>query len=421
MGLLSNLLLLFKGRNLAGKVGLFPQSYTTAAPPSVSGPPSASMDAQIPLASSTLQPLHEESETPSQNEHGSANGAGNLRNGHIKQPSQGDGEVMKATMTDVQKAIEQLGRNNGSGARDDRSFSFASMKSRDGDGDTDTDIDMDTDREVDAAGDDWHRGARMKLAEQARKVVEEQKRKEEEETPVVRSIAPPIEVEMSDESEGEDDDDEHHHHTGYAREHPHISEEDEDEAEGQQAHAKLKEEHGAPRDIIVPASDESQPATATANRTTFSNLQPVTHSTPTIAKHTSATSLPTPTSPGSSPHAIPSVEPVVDRSASPSLPIPEKPASQITPTPSTARDFHVALPSPAASSIGQQQTSKHSSLASSTGHPLNSLQPPLSERPTSMDKKPTTHPSEWTVEEVVDWLRSKGFGDDVCDKFIGMS
>jgi len=329
---------------------------------------------------------------------------------------------MKATMTDVQKAIEQLGRNNGSGVRDDRSFSFTSMRSGDGDADTDTDIDLDTDRETDAAGDDWHRDARMKLAEQARKVVEEQKRKEEEDTPVVRTIAPPIEVEMSDESEGEDDDDEHHH-TGYAREHPHIPEEDEDEAEALRAHAEPKEGHAVPLDIDAPIPDESQLPTATAQRTAFSNILPVTQLATVKAKHSSVTSLPTPISPGSSSNAIPSVEPVVYRAVSPTLSIPEKQVSQITPTPtpSTAREAHAALPSPAASSIGQQQTSKHSSFASSTGHALNSLQPPTSERTRSMDKKPTAHPSEWTVEEVVDWLRSKGFGDDVCDKFIGMS
>ena len=32
-----------------------------------------------------------------------------------------------------------------------------------------------------------------------------------------------------------------------------------------------------------------------------------------------------------------------------------------------------------------------------------------------------THPTEWSVEEVVDWLKSKGFADDVTDKFIGLS
>lgn len=33
--------------------------------------------------------------------------------------------------------------------------------------------------------------------------------------------------------------------------------------------------------------------------------------------------------------------------------------------------------------------------------------------------KKSTPPSEWTVNEVVEWLTSKGFGSDVCDKFIG--
>ena len=28
------------------------------------------------------------------------------------------------------------------------------------------------------------------------------------------------------------------------------------------------------------------------------------------------------------------------------------------------------------------------------------------------------HPMEWTVEETVNWLRSKGFDDTVCEKFI---
>lgn len=29
-----------------------------------------------------------------------------------------------------------------------------------------------------------------------------------------------------------------------------------------------------------------------------------------------------------------------------------------------------------------------------------------------------THPTEWTVEETANWLRSKGFEDTVCEKFI---
>jgi predicted metal-dependent phosphotriesterase family hydrolase len=41
--------------------------------------------------------------------------------------------------------------------------------------------------------------------------------------------------------------------------------------------------------------------------------------------------------------------------------------------------------------------------------------------PQMEEKKKETHPSEWTLEEVIEWLKSKGFDQDVCDKFIGMS
>jgi hypothetical protein len=27
--------------------------------------------------------------------------------------------------------------------------------------------------------------------------------------------------------------------------------------------------------------------------------------------------------------------------------------------------------------------------------------------------------TDWSVQEVVDWLKSEGFDQDVCDKFIG--
>ncbi|EGO02307.1 hypothetical protein SERLA73DRAFT_49752, partial [Serpula lacrymans var. lacrymans S7.3] len=126
----------WQGRNLAGKVGLFPQSYTTPAAPAISTPqetsPTNEKDADA------------QSEVPP----GQSGSGGN------------DGEVMKATMTDVQKAIEQLGRNDRDGAR---SFSFASTR----DGDT-TDRELDTDNETDRDTDigeegvDYHRNARHK-------------------------------------------------------------------------------------------------------------------------------------------------------------------------------------------------------------------------------------------------------------------
>lgn len=415
MGPFSYLFSLFKGRNLTGKVGLFPQSYTTSEPPTTVLPstPSTSADSKNSSVSqgSTLQPLQEESLL--------ANGIQSPSNGHGRELSQGDGEVMKATMTDVQQAIEQLGRNNGSGVQDDaRSFSFASSRTGDGDltdHETDTDVDIEADRETGAGGEDWHRGARMKLAEQARKVVEEKKKQDQDETSVVRNIEPPIEVEMSDESEGEDDEEgHHHHHPPYTREHPYIPEEEE---EDEVRHAREEtQRHGkgvtqTPAELDLPAPDDSQIPTATPRRAIFSNIRSVTD--PSLDDVTSATSLPTPTSPGNPARAI--------HASEHSVSFTEKHSAQITTNPTTNREALAALPSPAASSTDQPQTSKHSSFASS-GPTSSSLRPPSSEQAPSkenLSSKKTTHPSEWTVDDVVDWLKMKGFGEDVSDKFIG--
>jgi hypothetical protein len=35
------------------------------------------------------------------------------------------------------------------------------------------------------------------------------------------------------------------------------------------------------------------------------------------------------------------------------------------------------------------------------------------------EKKEKSPPNEWSIEEVVDWLKSKGFDQEVQDKFIG--
>jgi hypothetical protein len=46
--------------------------------------------------------------------------------------------------------------------------------------------------------------------------------------------------------------------------------------------------------------------------------------------------------------------------------------------------------------------------------PLRSSSPPFS----PLRERLYVHPIEWTVEETVNWLRSKGFDDTVCEKFI---
>ena len=127
--------------------------------------------------------------------------------------------MMRATLTDVQKAIEQLGRRDGDGSR---SFSFASSH---GDyserSETETDEDRDTDAEDDGR---WHKDARAKLAMRAQRENEERQAREAEEQP--RVMIPPIDVEVSDESDMEDDD----LHTSPRKPRPYsqIAEEDED-------------------------------------------------------------------------------------------------------------------------------------------------------------------------------------------------
>jgi hypothetical protein len=77
------------------------------------------------------------------------------------------------------------------------------------------------------------------------------------------------------------------------------------------------------------------------------------------------------------------------------------------------------LPSPAASSNGHRHGYSISSMTSSA---LPTSPSPLS-APHSADfsaskKLQDTHPSEWNVEQVADWLRAKGFDDMVCDMFV---
>lgn len=123
--------------------------------------------------------------------------------------------------------------------------------------------------------------------------------------------------------------------------------------------------------------------------------------------------------------------------------LPRSPAPQELTTPIPAFDeqptptphAHDALPSPAASHF-------RGSTGSSTRFGLGASTPPTSHAPESSALSPTNssvlspngtnsmrksslaprgHPNDWNVEEVVDWLRSKGFDEGVCDKFIGAS
>ena len=140
-----------------------------------------------PASSPPLQALAEEPE-PSTDE-------------HRRTLSQGE-QDMQDTLTDVQRAIEQLGRTDDGR----RSFSFASSH-----GDTDrseTETEGEGLNSEDEATTTWHRDARQRLAARAQQQNEERQRRESggsvPMTPL-RISAPPIDVELSESSEEERD------------------------------------------------------------------------------------------------------------------------------------------------------------------------------------------------------------------------
>ena len=347
---------------------------------------------------------------------------------------------MKATMTDVQKAIEQLGRDSvaedGDGAR---SFSFASTRDGADTEPSDTDFDL---SDLDAApangddGEDWHKGARRKLAAKAKRAVEEAEKLEAmmgENGSGRRAVAPPIEVELSDESDMEDDA-EFTKSSNFQRNHPHIPhipEEDEDIGTDGEAtaatigtqHSTIKTSSTTEVHVLAPPVDENDVPTATKLSFSASQNPVQTESPPEKAEETPPTTekdiYPSPISPA--PTTLPnitSIQQTVERSSTP------------------AREIPNGLPSPASVA---HNSSKHNSVISSssamgmfpTPPQVQQQQQPATNDSPSMSATSASipalapqggnkaHPSEWSVEEVVDWLKSKKFDQDVCDKFVG--
>lgn len=348
-----------------------------------------------------------------------------------------DGEVMHATMTDVQKAIEQLGRHDADGSR---SFSFASSRGE-GDGEwTDRDSATDTEGEVDG----WHLNARQRLAENSRIVNEESAGPS---TPM-RVSAPPIEVELSDESEAEDDDhsSQLHGEAPFLRRHPHIPEEEEGDVQPTDKtdtpnRSTDPVDPGTPLVVasdayIVPSPEkvEDDLPTATLPGKSFLKEQ---------AQELSAASLePDPTPAGDpepevkpephpeevSPAQVPlPTSPPPMNGISPSIP-PSTPPPVVSPVPvltSTPSErtrtpvFHsFGTPSSSATSIGIQQALETPTKPRSPFRP-RSIEAPPPEKPASLSLPPSKSTEEWTVEEVVDWLKGKGIDQSTCDKFIG--
>lgn len=350
-----------------------------------------------------------------------------------------DREVMRATMTDVQKAIEQLGR--GALSNDDqdgaRSFSFASTKEG-GDTETDdTDFDLsDLDGSTNEGDkEDWHKNARRKLAAKARRAVEQAEQLEaimnEGPSSMRRQIAPPIEVEMSDESDVDEDGD-FTTSRRFQRRHPGILEEDENEADEQgQNHVhdgmsskgtSVTEIQQSNNDLEMPPKDESQIPTATAQPSFHLPVEPaVAASTPSREEISQPKSF-----------SQPAVEKSQDRlqflgSSDPPTNFSDpasQPAAAIIVRPSTTEEGQQRKSLPLATN-GLHSTSE-STHSDAGAHPSNfapqvAIVKPQVEQSQAVSPSDDlrTHPSEWSLEQVVEWLKGKGFDQDVCDKFVG--
>ena len=388
-----------QGRNLAGKVGLFPESYAQPAPPATE-PPAPPAIADSPLLSPTPSlPIHELDAFQSLQESSSPPAT----NGDAQpiQPTNtnGNGEVMLATMTDVQQAIEQLGHKDDFDGS--RSFTFSSIRGGSTDHDTDTDAD----------GEDWHKTARQKLAENAKMAAEEQAAQDDAEIRVpTRSTAPPIDVEMSDDSGDEDESPPN----GLSRRHSHIPEEEEEESGSLHpppvtARPLSESSSIQPSESFIVPSPATRPESELAEDTaTDAGVSTATQ--PSFPQSERNSFLPTPVS--SDPHGISKAFSATDsEAASPSsakLCFPSK-------TQTLSLKEAAGLPSPAASSMGHRHGYSFGSATSSAR--ATAASPLVLAVRTMEPRQRNVHPSDWTVEEVIDWLHAKGFDEDSCRKF----
>ena len=365
----------WKGTNVAGRTGLFPQRYTTTQPPSSALEHSGPTGLDAKALGGPLSSLPEETDS--------------LSGVHVdpSESSGPQGTVMRATMTDIQEAIEQLGvRQDPEGAS--RSFSFSSTKDSLATDDGE-DVDDDLDEHPFARGEDWHKDARKLLAQNSIR----HNHKKRSDSPLHR---PPIEVEMSDESDDE-------------RESP------------------LQKRLGSPappQDVLAYSSRDSK-----ADPEPVPTPRPEISTVPLVAasqilgnghtRHDSDLTIADPiskrTSEGEVPKQPSSPSPTPEVATLPTLPTLEQdpivsaylsasPASIVSPS---------LLPSIPAPNIPPASQFPHPREGSPA---IQTAQPPPQQLSVNLK---SAHPSEWNVEQVITWLRNKGFDDDVCKKFIG--
>jgi hypothetical protein len=403
---------------LAGKVGLFPETYTQPAPPS-SGPlptvvsTAAHPYAQVNNALSSVTSLPSPEPPISQPLHKDSQLSPTTKGAHpdLSAPK-GNEEVMLATMTDVQQAIEQLGHDDDFDGS--RSFTFSSTRGESTDHETDADVD----------GEDWHKGARQKLAEKAKKAAEMHADRDAIDGRVpIRSTVPPINVEMSDDSGDEDDRPPHHASPdGRTRRHSHIPEVDEEDAASLRPPEiqRLSSPSIEPSDhYIVPSPGLHPPSEFSQDTATESAIPTATRST---FPHNDGSrtpennsSLPSPVSSN-----LRGISNGISARSNDAANQPSSAAQLAFPSKSQTLSLQEAagiLPSPAASLTGHRPGYSISSVNSSAHVTASS---PLSgARSADLSAKQSRHmhPADWSVNQVVDWLRSKGFDDAVCDKF----
>lgn len=123
-------------------------------------------------------------------------------------------------------------------------------------------------------GTDLDIGVYARVRESAHKAVDEREKKDQEDSPVVSSIAPPIDVEMSVESEG-DDTEGHHSSTSRLCEGTSIY------SRGRQGNTtRTWGGYNPPTKCVMISTfnplDDSRVPTATASHTAFPSVRPVT-------------------------------------------------------------------------------------------------------------------------------------------------
>jgi hypothetical protein len=378
-------------------VGIFPKDYTTPAAPVVN-------DVRAPTVTvsfgTTLQPLTEENETT--------------------EAAVDNGAVMAATMTDIQAAIDQLGQHRND---DGRSMSFASTRD-----DRGSELGHDLD---DLEGEDWHSAARRRLFEGLNAVDG-------------RHFTPPVDVEMSDESDA-DEEFPHLHHKQDARHASsppkkthHIKEHPKDTRSVVRTPSPIPtSEHSSPTRRPTTVEDgpkaDAPPSAAPELAPAEINLQSPPQLTaspmykepsPSEMELTPIQSTTQPTTPIAAPSSIP---PMSNSVSAPSIPRPPT-----LPSATALNSYHTAptlaqprptLPESSSSTI-YLFPPKSNLVATAIGSASSTaLVPPSTTASTGPSNSPSmkrsAHPSEWTVEQVVEWVRSRGFDEGVCAKFQG--